>query len=364
MRFPRTSRFVAAVLATGSALALAACGGPTPGGSASSPQAPATSGEVNLIAYSGVWQDQYTKAVIEPFKAKYPDIKINYVAKRSSAEMLSALQGQKANPGTDVAIMDQSVSESGNSQGLFEKIDPANVPNLENVPEKFRHKDGYGPVAMLDAVGLVYDRATFPTPPESWNALWDPAYAQKVNVVAPPSLLGVVLTAITSTMEGEDYTKSIDKATARLKQLAPNVQTFAPNPDEYQSVITGQTVLGVGQNARAQFYSDQTNKKIGVTFPKEGTAYQINTVNLVKGAPNSGAAQTFINYALSAEAQTEFAKALFYAPSVSNAELPADVKARVVPTDGSLNIIPLEVSFLSSVRDKWTDVWKREVINQ
>ena len=365
MRFPHTSRILAAVLAAGSAVALAACGGSTPGASsASSPQAPATSGEVNLIAYSGVWQEQYTKAVIEPFQAKYPDIKVNYVSKRSSAEMLSALQGQKGKPATDVAIMDNSVSESGNSQGLFEKIDAANVPNLADVPDKFKHKDGYGPVVMLDAVGLLYDTATFPTPPDSWNVLWDPAYANKVNVVAPPSLLGLTLTAITSKMQGEDYTKGIDAATARLQELAPNVQTFAPNPDEYQSVITGQTVLGLGQNARGQYYSDQSNKKLGVTFPREGTAYQINTVNLVKGAPNSGAAQTFIDYTLSAEAQTAFASALFYAPSVSTAELPADVKDRVVPTDGSLNIIPLEVSFMSSVRDKWTDVWKRQIINQ
>jgi putative spermidine/putrescine transport system substrate-binding protein len=34
----------------------------------------------------------------------------------------------------------------------------------------------------------------------------------------------------------------------------------------------------------------------------------------------------------------------------------------VVPTDGSLNIVPLDVEFLSSARDKWTDTWKRQII--
>lgn len=349
-----------AALATASTmmLVLASCSG---AGTAAVKDSP-TSGEVNLIAYSGVWQDQYNAAVVEPFKAKYPDIKINYVSKRSSAEMLSALQGQKAKPSTDVAIMDNSVSTSGNKQGLFDKIDAAAIPNLANVPDKFQNKDGYGPVVMLDAVGLVYDTATFPSAPESWNVLWDPAYAGKINVNAPPSLLGLSLTAITSKIEGEDYTKSIDKAVARLKEMAPGVQTFAPNPDEYQSVITGQTVLGLGQNARGQFYSDQSNGKMGVTFPKEGTVYQINTVNLVKGAPHAAAAKTFMDYALSAEAQTAFAEKLFYAPSVTNAELPAAVKGRVVPTDGSLNIVPLDVDFLASARDTWTDTWKRQII--
>jgi len=360
MRATIKGKMAAVAALSAAVLALSACGGGNEAASNSS----ATAGEVNLIAYSGVWQDQYTAAVIEPFKAKYPDIKINYASKRSSAEMLSALQGQKNNPATDVAIMDNSVSTTGNKQGLFEKVDEAAVPNLANVPEKFRDKEGFGPVAMLDAVGLVYDTATFPKAPDSWKVLWDPAYAGKINVNAPPSLLGLSLTAITSKMEGEDYTKGIDSAVTRLKEMAPGVQTFAPNPDEYQNVITGQTVLGLGQNARGQFYSDQSNKKMGVTFPKEGTVYQINTINLVKDAPHSAAAKTFVDYALSAEAQTAFAKALFYAPSVTNAELPADVKGRVVPTDGSLNIVPLDVDFLSSARDKWTDTWKRQIITK
>lgn len=364
MRLSRTSPLIATAFIAASAFVLSGCGGSAASNSAAPSSGSATSGEVNLIAYSGVWQDQYNAAVVEPFKAKYPNIKINYVSKRSSAEMLSALQGQKGSPSTDVAIMDNSVSESGNTQGLFEKVDAAAVPNLANVPDKFKNKDGYGPVVMLDAVGLVYSTAAFPKAPDSWNVLWDPAYAGKINVNAPPSLLGLSLTAITAKMQGEDYTKGIDAAVARLKALAPSVQTFAPNPDEYQNVITGQTVLGLGQNARGQFYSDQSNKKIGVTFPKEGTVYQINTVNLVKNAPHSAAAQTFVNYALSADAQTAFAKALFYAPSVTNAVLPAEVKQRVVPTDGSLNIVPLDVSFLSSARDKWTDTWKRQIITK
>ncbi|WP_458115925.1 ABC transporter substrate-binding protein [Arthrobacter sp. D2-10] len=352
---------IAASLAIASGFGLSACGGSS--GESSGESNSATSGEVSLIAYSGIWQDQYMKAVIEPFEEKYPDIDINFASKRSSAEMLSALQGQKGSPATDVAIMDISVSESGNDQGLFAPLDASAVPNLENVGDEFQNKDGFGPVVMADAIGLLYDKETFPEPPKSWDVLWDPSYAGKINVNAPPSLLGLSLTAITSKMEGEDYTQSIDKSVAKLKELAPSVQTFAPNPDEYQNVITGQTVLGLGQNARGQYYSDESNGKMGVTFPEEGTVYQMNTINLVQDAPNSEAARTFIDYALSPEAQSAFAEALFYAPTVSNAELSPEVQERVVPTDGSLNIIPLDVAFLASARDEWTDVWKREIIS-
>ena len=144
---------LAAAASAFSLVALASCSA-APG---TATTAGAESGEVNIIAYAGVWQEQYEAAVLTPFKAKYPKIKINYVSKRSSAEMLSTLQGQKAAPATDVSIMDISVSESGNTQGLFDKVDAAKVANLANVDKQFLNKDGYGPAVMVDAIGLIYD---------------------------------------------------------------------------------------------------------------------------------------------------------------------------------------------------------------
>lgn len=347
-----------AALAAGS-LALTACSG---GGAEPAEDTP-TSGVINLIGYASIWEEQYHEAVIDPFLEEYPDITINYVSKRSSAEMLSAIQAEGGRPTTDVAIMDISVSDTGNQQGLFTEISEEDVPNLANVEEEFLDEEGYGPVVMLDGVSLLYDTETFSEEPTSWEELWDPAHEGLVNVMAPPSGLGINLTAITAEMIGEDFTESVDETIDKLAELGPNVQTWAPNPDEYQSVITGQTVLGVGQNARGQYYADESDGKLGVTVPEEGTVYQINTINLSETAPNPAAAKTFIDYALSAEAQTAFAEALFYAPSVDNAELPPEVADRVVQTDGSQKIIPLDQAWLATARGEWTDRWNREVVS-
>jgi putative spermidine/putrescine transport system substrate-binding protein len=356
----RGKRRFAAIAAMGAtAIALSACSAATP--SETAEETP-TSGVINLLSYSGIWEEEYRAAVIDPFIAEYPDITVNYVAKRSSAEMLSALQAEKTRPSTDIAIMDVSVADSGNEQGLFAKFSESDVPNVANVADAFRNDDGYGPLVMLDSVAMLYDTDTFTTAPTSWDTLWDDEYAGRVNVVAAPSGLGINLTAITADMEGEDFTEGIEGATARLKELAPNVQSWAPNPDEYQSVITGQTVLGVGQNARGQYYADQSDGKLGVAIPTEGTVYQMNAINLLAEAPNSAAAKTFIDYALSPEAQAAFAGALFYAPSITNVELAPEVVDRIVHTDGSINIIPVDQKWLATVREEWTDIWKREII--
>lgn len=358
--FVRRSALVAGAAAA--LLAFSACSG---GGSADSGSGEdgGLSGTVNVIGYSGIWQERYTEAVIQPFQEANPGVTVNYVAKRSSAEMLSALQSQQSNPNTDVAIMDESVAKSGNDQGLFAELNVEDIPNLEGVKEEFQNAEGFGPVVHLDAIGILYDTEVFDEAPTSWEELWNEDHAGKVNLMAPPSLLGLAVTAAASTLEGEDYTESIDAGVAKLKELAPNVQTFAPNPDEWQSIITGQTVIGVGQNARGQYYVDESDGKLGIAFPEEGTFYQLNTINLVKDAPNEPAAQAFIDYALSPEAQLAFAEALYYAPSV-DVEIPAETAERIVATDGSIKILPLDTEFLAEVRDPWTELWKREIIAQ
>lgn len=347
----------AAVLAI-SGLSMTACGG----GEEEAESSP-TSGTVSIIGYSGIWEDAYREAVIEPFTDEYPDITIDYNSNRSSAEMLSSIQSEGGSRTTDVAIMDISVSNGGNSQGVFTEVSEDEIPNLANVDEEWLNEDGYGPAVMLDAVALLYASDEFDEAPDTWDVLWDEEYEGQVNVMAPPSGLGINLTAITADLIGEDFTESIDQTVERLQELAPNVQTWAPNPDEYQSVMTGQTVLGVGQNARGQYYVDDSDGALGVAVPDEGTVYQINTINLTADAPNPEAAKTFIDYALSAEAQEAFAEAMYYAPTVENVDLSDDVAERLVEA-GDDSVIPLDQEWLAEVRQDWSDRWNREILAQ
>src|SRR5699024_2432802 len=104
-----------------------------------------------------------------------------------------------------------------------------------------------------------------------------------------------------------------------------------------------------------QYYADESDGKLGIAFPEEGTFYQRNTVNLVKDAPNTEAAKALIDYALSPEAQLAFAEALYYAPSV-DVNIPEETASRIIATDGSVKILPFDTEFLAQVRDPWTEI--------
>ena len=49
---------------------------------------PALTKTVTLAAYSGIFQDHYTKAVIEPFMKAHPNIKVEFYGMPNSAQML------------------------------------------------------------------------------------------------------------------------------------------------------------------------------------------------------------------------------------------------------------------------------------
>ncbi|MFK4772098.1 ABC transporter substrate-binding protein [Rhizobium sp. ZW T2_16] len=320
------------------------------------------SGEITLSAYSGVFQDKYTEAVIKPFQAKYPNVKVNYYASDASSKMLGSLRSQASDPQTDVILFDVSTSLIGDKEDLLAPLTVQDVPNLADLVPQAIVKQGYGPAVTFDNLVLTYNKDVIKEAPTSLQVLWDKAYAGKLAVTSMPSILGTGLMVMTSAMLGEDYTKSVKQSAAKLAELAPSVQTFDPKPDSYTLVLNGTDVLGTGWNARAQFYADRSNGKLGVMLPKEGTILQINTINLVKGSKNPAAAKAFINYALSPEAQAAFTEAMYYAPVNSKAKVSSKAAARTVA--GQLDkTLPLDWGWAATKSDEWNQIWKRQIIS-
>lgn len=326
----------------------------------------AISGDLVFSLYPGVFQDNYVKAVVEPFQEKFPDVKVSFVQARTSAESLASLRAEKANPSVDVSLLDYAVARTANTEGIFQALDPAAVPSLADLDPKAKVAGNMGAGVTFDSVALIYNTKAVSPEPKSWEALWeDPAAARKIAIIGPPDITSTVgLTAITTKMEGGDYTKSVDSGIAKLKELSPRVQTWNPQPDPYTMVQSGDASYGVGWNARAQFFADGSNGAMKAVLPKEGTVLQINTLNLVKDSPNPAAAQAFINYALSAEAQTQFSKLMAYAPTNTKTKLPADILAKIPVADPAMadRIIEPNWDVMVSQRDTWANRLKTEVV--
>ncbi len=316
---------------------------------------------MRLMAYSGVFQDNYTDAVVKPFETTGGPVQ--FVPGDTSAAMLGQLRTQKTAPELDVVIMDTTTAAIACAEGLVEKLTPAMLPVIGQLDSQARNAGGgCSPGVTFDHLVVVYDSKLVQPAPTSLKAMWNPRWKGKIGIDAPPNILGLGLTAILAHAATGDWMKA-DPAFKELTALAPSVQTFQTQPDPYTMVLNGTLAMAIGWNARAQLYHDKSQGRLGVMLPQEGTIFQINTINLVKGAPHRAQALAFIAHALSAPAQAAFAERMYYAPTNSTAQIPAAVADRTAASAANkAKVIPLDWTEMLKVRDAWNQKWKREVI--
>ena len=329
---------------------------------ASAQDASSIKGTVNIVGFSGVFADNYQKFIINAFETKYPGIDVTYQPSKNSAETLALLTLQRADPKVDVALIDVAVAIKANKDGIFAKLDPAKVTALADMPDWAR-LDGDKSVAFSqDNLAILYNTDTVKTPPTSWKDLADPKYKGKIAAKLGDTR-GVILIPILDKIAGADYKTSIEPAMEAMKAFAPNVSTWEPAPDCYAVVQSGEVDLSVCWNGRAQFLHDTQGGKIAVAAPKEGSIGQTNTVGLVEGSHNAEAAQLFINYALSADAQATFAEKSFYGPVNTKVKLSDAVATRIYGSkEAQAAQMSLDWSFVAEKYSAWIQRINREVI--
>jgi putative spermidine/putrescine transport system substrate-binding protein len=329
-------------------------------------RAQAPGGQITLMSYNdGTFQDNYIKTVIEPFQQAFPGVQVNYAPSGTSAEMLGNIRAQKADPQVDVTIMDVTAASIGNTEGLFDKLTPAEVPSLEELYPEARAAGGeFGPAVTFDHLVLVTDTQALQPPLASLADLWRPDLQGLLAISAPPNIQGLALTVMVEKMLGGDYRQSIDEAIAKLAELAPSVNTWDPKPDGYSLILNSLVRVATGWNARTQRRVDESQGKIGAFLPPEGSVFQINTINLTSGSKNRAAAVAFINHALSQPAQKAFTERVFYAPANAKAQIDPKALARTAAApENRSRMIDVDWMEIIKRRDQWNNRWRREVIS-
>jgi putative spermidine/putrescine transport system substrate-binding protein len=320
---------------------------------------------ITFAAYSGIFEENYRAAVIEPFMRTHPGIKVNYYAGASSAATLGLLRAQKTAPQIDVAVLDVTLAKAGTDEGLFDTLDAAAVPALTQLSPMALQQGVAGAALTFDNLVLLYAPETVKPPPTSWRVLWDKAYAGQIAVAGVPDIVGVSTVLIANKINGGDYRTSVEKGIAAVADMAPGVLTWDPKPDAYSFIINGQAALAVGWNARGQIYSQGSGGKLAAVLPDEGSLFQINMVEAIKGGRQPEATRVFLDYILGAEAQAAFTNRMFYAPTNAQARPGAEALARTVSSPERMaRMLDVDWMAVARIRDGITDQWRRRVLTR
>jgi putative spermidine/putrescine transport system substrate-binding protein len=318
---------------------------------------------ITVAAYAGIFQENYEPAVVEPFRRANPNIKVTYYSMGNSAQALGQLRAQKANPQVDVVMMDVSVAKAASDEGLFEPVTEAQMPVLKQLNPRAFTPGVHAPAVTFDNLVLMYSPQKVQPAPTSWKVFWDPKYKDQIAIAGVPDIVGLgFLMMANKAFGGEDY-RQLEKGFEAVAKLAPSVLSWDPKPDAYTFITNGTAALGVGWNARGQLYSAQSDGKLAVVLPSEGSLFQINVLGLVKGGKQPDAARAFMSHALGAEAQAAFTERMFYAPVNTTAKVSEAALAKTAASPERMaNMLPVDWLEVAKFRESVTQQWRRRVL--
>ncbi len=279
--------------------------------------AAAASTELNVLCTPQV---QWCEGMKAEFEKTNPDVTVNFV-RMSSGEALARLRSEKDNPQFDIwwgGPVDGFVAAA--QDGLLEPYDSPNMANLRD-QKLFKAADNAWAGVYVGTLGFGTNTNWLAENPDvkaptSWDDLLKPEFKGQI-MVAHPSSSGTSFTALCTILQlmGEE------KGWEFIRQYAGQVSQFT------KSGAAPANFVGQGEAAVGIVFSHdivaaiENGSPMELTFPAEGTGYEIGGVGLIKGAKHPDTAKQWFDWALEPATQELGPKyEAFQAPTVTGAK--------------------------------------------
>ena len=259
------------------------------------------------------WSDYVGPKLIQDFERR-EGVKVVIDTFSSNEELLAKLQSGAT--GYDVAVPSDFMVAIMIQQGLLSELDQPALPNasflephLQALP--FDPERRYSVPYLWGSVGIGYDSAVIPTPPDSWAILWDPRYKGRISMLNDQrEVFGAVLRSMGQSMNSTDP-QVIEAAKERLLQQKPLVKLYTS--DHYDQLLaSGEVVLAHawgGPVARAM----AERPSIRYVVPKEGATLWADCLVVLRTAPQKQLAMRFINYLMEPQVAARTSERLRFA---------------------------------------------------
>jgi spermidine/putrescine-binding protein len=272
-----------------------------------------------------VWEGYADPSFIAGFEQKC-QCKVSASYMGSSDELVAKLRGGSAanydviSPSSDVATM---IATSGLAAPLDLTKIPAYkelMPRLTSLPLVKSGGNVYGVPYQWGPNPQLYDTSAFPSPPESWNILWDPKAKGKVSVW--DDLSTVYMAAQVLGYDKPDphalynlTDDQLDKVKAKLIALKPNVRKIWSTGGELTNLFENREVqLAMGWPLTTNQLR-KANFPIGETIPRENTTGWIDHLMITAASDHKELAHQLIEYLAEAQTQKQVSAVTGYLPA-------------------------------------------------
>jgi putative spermidine/putrescine transport system substrate-binding protein len=317
--------------------------------------------------YGGYFKDSFDKNIFPDF-TKATGIAIESIAEPTGEAWLVQLdQAAKAGQApADVSMMSQVSMLKGQTTDLWAALDTAKIPNAANLMDNFINKYPDGRIAGIGAVAwyitLVTNTNVYKEAPTSWAALWDPANADKLGLLALVSnsfLLEVTAKTFFGGTNALDTEEGQLKAFEKLAEVKPNVRLWYRDEAQFEQALKS------GEIPMGQYYHDVTGlaaadgNPVRSTFPKEGGIMDSGCWALSRASAKVEEAHVFINYMSQPAIQALLSRKVGTAPTVKRELLDLTAEEFAAVSSDIPPIIPRYDLYQSKsdwLNQKWTEM--------
>ncbi len=314
------------------ALLLSACGGaaPPPTATPTREAAPAETRPADGVDRSRLsselsiynWSEYIAPEVVEKFEAEY-GVKVIIDSFEDNESLFAKFQAG-GNPGYDLVVPSDYMIEKMIKAGLLDKIDWANVPNLQNVGAEhlnlyFDPGQEYCAPYFWGTTGIAYDADRVNGEITSWRDIFEPTDQIKGRIGMlndQRETIGAALRYLGYSANSVDP-KEIEAAKNLLLKHKRDVAGYYDSIVARDNLIAGDVVVGMTYPGDA-LVAAQQKPSIRYVIPQDGATIWQDNWCIPVGAPHKYTAEVFINFLLRPDIAAENANRLGY-PTTNSA---------------------------------------------
>lgn len=274
----------------------------------------------------------------------------------SAGEMLTRVAAEKENP--QAALMFGGSTDNyiaAAEQGLLE---PYQSPELSATPEAYIDPDGNWNPIYVGAIAFACNKDWFADKgldyPTSWEDLLDPNFKSEI-IMAHPATSGTAYTVLATLIQlmGEDQVWDyLTNLNVNMSQYTKS-GSAAPNAVALGEAAIALTFSHDGLQPTAEGYP------IELSFPSEGTGYEVGAAALIKGGPadEQANAKQFIDWMCSTDGQGLYAENSSFRVPTNTA---APVADGLVTLD-KVSVIDYDAVWAAGVKGQFTEQFETAI---
>lgn len=243
-----------------------------------------------------------TLDVIAEFEKKYPYIDVQYTTYATNEELYAKLRSGSAS--YDVVIPSDYMISRMIEEDMLVKLNFDNIPNFSDVMDEFKNLE-YDPTNEYSVpytwgtVGIVYNTTMIEEVPSSWDALWNPDYANMVLMFDNcRDAFGIAMKRLGYSQNSTDHAQ-LEEAAESLMEQKTMLQAYVMD-EIFDKMSSGEAAIAPYYAGDALVMMEE-NPDLAFVLPEEGTNRFVDAMVIPAGVRHKEEAELFINFMLETE---------------------------------------------------------------